>query len=167
METRVEYEKVDSYKEELPCDECGAVTRTWKLMRDKYGRRLCKDCYDKITYRCWECGKMFNRKQTTFHIENGNIYCDECYHRTVIPYRDAEGKIRKPGYEEAGSYYEEYPCPECGAVIETWRLKTASDGRKVCEDSYEKLLADDWLNDILRIARHEDNRGKRKNRGSR
>ena len=33
METRVEYEKVDSYKEELPCDECGAVTRTWKLMR--------------------------------------------------------------------------------------------------------------------------------------
>ena len=76
-ETRVEYEKVDSYKEELPCDECGAVTRTWKLMRDKYGRRLCKDCYDKITYRCWECGKMFNRKQTTFHIENGNIYCEE------------------------------------------------------------------------------------------
>ena len=137
MKKTTGFEKLDPHKEEFPCDECGAVVKRWTLTYVGT-RKLCKDCYDKIPFQCHGCDRVFNRKVTTLHIKKGRLYCDECYQRIFITYQDEERR-RRSGYEKANGYEEEYPCPECGSIINTWDLVSDKYGRKVCKDCHESL----------------------------
>ncbi len=77
---RTGYEKVEGSLDTYPCPECGRVINTWDLVSDKYGRKVCKDCHDKLLFTCHACDKPLY-KDKNFRVEKGDFYCYECYQR--------------------------------------------------------------------------------------